>query len=202
MTAIKHATLDQLLAFKDGERSRGVADHLAVCSVCAAELDRLHQVGARLRALPVRRPPRDRWPVIRAAVERERRLGRWRRTGWGSLALAASLALALGGRVLFHSETRDEADDYGAEVAALVEYSQQLEGALQAMEPESRVLNGRAAVAVADIQDRIAWVDAQLAQSPARREASSQVANLWRERVELMDALVNVHATRVANVGF
>lgn len=201
MTATKHAALEHLLAFKDGERSAGVADHLAVCPVCAAELDRLHQVEARLRALPVRQPSRDRWPVIRAAIEMRRRRVRWHRTGWASLALAASLALVIGARGLFVGEPPVERD-YGPEVAALVEYSRQLEDALQAMEPESRVLNGRAAMAVADIQDRIAWVDAQLAQPAAMRNASPEVAALWRERVQLMDALVNVHATRVASVGF
>jgi hypothetical protein len=53
------------------------------------------------------------------------------------------------------------------------------------------------------LEDRIAAVDRELQATdlvdPGHREA--QELNLWRERVGLLDALVDVHLTRASHVG-
>jgi hypothetical protein len=89
-----------------------------------------------------------------------------------------------------------------AELATLMAQSQQLEAALRSYDPEGRVLNARAAGVIADLEDRIALVDAGIAQEDARDGATSDLVGLWRNRVELMGALVNAHVTRVSYVGF
>jgi hypothetical protein len=55
---------------------------------------------------------------------------------------------------------------------------------------------------IADIEDRIALVDAGLAQARVTNAPARDVSDLWRGRVELMGALVNAHVTRANYVGF
>ncbi len=68
-----HCTMDDLLALRAGEGSAWARQHAAGCAVCRAELEALYQRVAQLKALPARRPARDRWPVVRDAVLAERR---------------------------------------------------------------------------------------------------------------------------------
>src|SRR5260221_13441292 len=89
-----HCTMDDLLALRAGEGSAWARQHAAGCAVCRAELEALYQRVAQLKALPARRPARDRWPVVRDAVLAERRL-RPGRGGLSGLAAAAALARVL-----------------------------------------------------------------------------------------------------------
>ena len=54
--------------------------------LCQAELDRLHQRVARLKALPTLRPARDRWPETAARFRADRGFdgasGRWGLPAW------------------------------------------------------------------------------------------------------------------------
>src|SRR5256884_6998424 len=86
-----HCTMDDVLALAAGEESAWARQHVAGCAACRAELEALYQRVARLKALPARRPARDRWPAVRAAAlaERRRRHNRW---GLWSLAAAAAVA--------------------------------------------------------------------------------------------------------------
>jgi len=207
MNAMRHVGLEQLLGLRDGEPEAGVADHVAHCEQCASELDRLHQTAARLRALPVRRPARDRWPAIRAATLAERRRREWWRVGQAAAALAATLALVVGVRAIRVADAPDSlvvASDRvsDSDLAVLMERSQELEAALRAIGPEGRVLNGRAANAVVQLEDEIALVDQQLAVAGRTTSRDAEFVHLWQQRVDLLDALVGVHVTRTASVGF
>jgi hypothetical protein len=54
------------------------------------------------------------------------------------------------------------------------------------------------------LKTRIAAIDAQLQSSElpaAQRPTDDQLIELWRERVGLMDALVDVHLTGASQVG-
>src|SRR5213595_1091053 len=86
-----HCTMDDLLALRAGEASGWARSHAEGCAECQAELDALYQRIAQLKALPARRPARDRWPAVRDAVLAERRR---RRERWGVSGLAAAAALA------------------------------------------------------------------------------------------------------------
>src|SRR5262245_56379593 len=91
-----HCTMDDLGALQAGEASVWARRHITTCATCQAELEKLYQRVAQLKALPALRPPRDRWPAVQAVLRAER--SRRRRTwgAWtGSVALAASIALIL-----------------------------------------------------------------------------------------------------------
>jgi hypothetical protein len=78
-----------------------------------------------------------------------------------------------------------------------------LESALSQINPEGRVLDGRTAQMAQELEDRIARVDRALEVTElAPEQANDQdLLQLWRERVGLLDALVDVHVTRASDAG-
>jgi len=190
-----HCTMEDLTLLRDGEGTAWARKHVVDCGDCQREFEELHQRVARLKALPTLNPPRDRWPVIRAALVAERRKSRMTRIRWGSVALAASLA----GIITVRSVQKQHTDTNRAQdLRALVNQSQQLEEALRSYDPASRVMSGATAGAVADLEDRIAAVDEELDQPGMPRD---NLVGLWRQRVQLMQGLVNVHAARATYSG-
>ncbi|MFB3112443.1 MAG: hypothetical protein ACE10G_10455 [Gemmatimonadales bacterium] len=192
-----HCTMDELLAIRDGQGSQGALRHLDECDECCHELELLHQRVAALKALPGLRPPRDRWSAVRDDVLAERARTRRRFGGWLTAAAAASVALAigLGGLVTPAAQQPDP-------LAELVSEAQMLERALRTMRPETRVLTGRMAGAVAALEDRLELLDVRFERARVQRLSREKVIVLWQERVGLMDALVNVHARPVILIGF
>ncbi len=192
-----HCTMDELLSIRDGQGSQGALRHLDECDECCQELELLHQRVAALRALPSLGPPRDRWSVVRDEVLAQRARTRRRFGGWLTAAAAASVALAigLGGLVTPAAQEPDP-------LAELVSEAQMLERALRTMRPETRVLTGRMAGAVAALEDRLEFLDVRFEQARMQRLSREKVIVLWQERVDLMDALVNVHARPVILIGF
>ena len=192
-----HCTMDELLAIRDGQGSQGALRHLDECDGCCNELELLHQRVAALKALPSLRPPRDRWSVVRDEVLAQRARTRRRFGGWLTAAAAASVALAIGLGDLV-TPAAQEPDP----LAELVSEAQLLERALRTMRPETRVLTGRMAGAVAAVEDRLELLDVRFEQARVQRLSRERVIVLWQERVGLMDALVNVHARPVILIGF
>ena len=192
-----HCTMDELLAIRDGQGSQGALRHLDECDECCNELELLHQRVAALKALPSLRPPRDRWSVVRDEVLARRARTRRRFGGWLTAAAAASVALAIGLGDLV-TPAAQEPDP----LAELVSEAQLLERALRTMRPETRVLTGRMAAAVAAVEDRLELLDLRFEQARVQRLSRERVIVLWQERVGLMDALVNVHARPVILIGF
>lgn len=202
---MNHLGIEALLALREpgSEPGEGAArEHLDLCAECRAEFDRIHQRIARLRALPPLRPGRDRWGEVRARVAAERRRRQLRRAGWGGLAAAASVAAVVAtGQLSRNHETQDGGT--GSEIVQQMERSRALEGALYQLDPETRVLDGRTAQIADELEDRIAAVDRQLeaVELLAQQAREERLLRLWRERVGLLDALVDVHVTRASNVG-
>src|SRR6267142_2516734 len=126
-----HCTMDDLLALRAGEGSAWARQHATGCAACRAELEALYQRVAQLKALPARRPARDRWPAVRdgALVERRRRRGRWAVSG-----LAAAAALA--GLLVFRPFWTKPVD--AAELSRVKEQSATLEQQLQRYDPDGR----------------------------------------------------------------
>jgi hypothetical protein len=203
MTA--HLTLEQLLALREPGAEPGDAaarEHLDACPACQAELDALHQRVARLRALPALRPARNAWPAVASRLRHERRGRRARLLGAAGLALAASLALA----VTIRHDVAHPASLSATEQAidTQKQHSAALEATIRQYDPDARPLDGRTARIAEELEDRIAGLDreleaAELLQAHTDREARR--LQLWRERVGLLDALVDVHVTRASNVG-
>ncbi|MDX2193280.1 MAG: hypothetical protein NW201_07990 [Gemmatimonadales bacterium] len=197
-----HLTMEQLLAVREPDTAPGSAAaraHLAACDECRAELARLEQRVARLRALPTLVPGRDRWPAVRAQVQAERR---WHRARWAGAAVGA-LAAAWIAAVVLRPPAPAPVVTPGDEIAAARARSAALEATLQELQPEVRVLDGRTARIAAELEERIAGVDRTLQAVELQRvePRDARLAELWRERVGLMDALVDVHVTRAGRVG-
>ena len=188
-----HCTIEDLVALRDGEGSVWARRHVEECAACQAERERLYQRVAQLKALPALRPPRDRWTAIRDQVvaERSRVRRRWLR---GSLAIAA----ALGGLMILRPTGPKPA--YGDDLAQAKQQSAQLETALRNYDSDSRVMSGREADLTAQLEDQIASLDGRLTQLDSL-QGSAQLVDLWRQRVDLMQQLVQVHVTRAKYVG-
>jgi hypothetical protein len=204
-----HLTMEQLLAVREPGLEPGVAgwrDHAAACDLCRAELERLDQRVARLRALPALKPSRNRFAEIQAGARGDRRRKRWAVVSVGGLGLAASIALAV---VLTRGPDRST-DGTAQQMAeqqeldSIIASSRSLEGTIQAYNPDQRVTDGRTASVAASLEDRLARVDDQLQLVDMMDRSTRQEAalRLWRERVGLLNALVDVHATRARAVGF
>jgi hypothetical protein len=174
-------------------------EHLERCPQCRAEMDRLDQRVARLKALRPLRPARDRWPGVAARLRAERTARRARIGGLAGLAAAAGIALAVGVAPLLQSDDPAEV----ARIEEMMARSRALESAIYRYDPESRVLDGRTAGIAQELEDRIARVDRelQMAELLERQAREAERLRLWRERVGLLDALVDVHVTRASNVG-
>ena len=200
---MSHLPMETLLSLRAPGAEPGDAtarEHLEQCPVCRAEMDRLDQRVARLKALPPLRPSRDRWPAVAGRVREERRVRRQRNGGLFGLAAAASIALAVGIAPLLRPD-----GDAGGEgrIEEMMARSRALETALDRYDPESRVLDGRTAGIAQELEERIARVDRELEMTELleRQAQAAEVLRLWRERVGLLDALVDVHVTRASNVG-
>lgn len=196
-----HLTMDALVSLREPGNEPGQSaarEHLNQCPHCQAELQRLHQRVARLKALPTLRPGRDRWPETRARYNAERRRRRTRTAGLAGLAAAASVALGIAvGDLSRPNEITAE------QLTQVMERSQVLESALSEFNPEARVLDGRTARIAGELEDRIARLDRELelTELQPQQGTDQDLLKLWRERVGLLDALVDVHVTRASNAG-
>lgn len=206
---MSHLSIDQLIELREpgSEPGRETAQaHLQQCEACRAEAERLDQRVARLRALPAPRPSRSRFLETRAAFVRGRRRRHIQRGGLVGLALAASLLLAVGlrsdqspdGTLIPVAQTENE-------LAGAIARSQELENALRLYDPESRVLDGRTAGLALRLEDQLSAVDRQLEMLSTLGQLHTsrrhEQLRLWRERVGLLDALMDVHLTRASFAG-
>jgi len=148
-----------------------------------------------LRSLPLVMPEEDGWPPIESALRQQNRRGRlWKGVG-GTLAVAATLVLALalllGQR--FESPATDTPEIVAAPVVqevesaplmaptleSLIAMSQQLEGRVRLYREQMGDLNSNALVYQVELQDLIVQVDEELSMDPGSRE-------LWGQRVNLL----------------
>lgn len=193
-----HCTMEDLGALRAGEASVWARRHVTTCAACQAQLEALYQRVAQLKALPALHPPRDRWPVIQAALraERSRRRRTWG-TWTGSLAVAATIAA-----ILLIQPSSGNRGTLHAELSQAKQQSATLEDSLQRYDTDGRVLSGHAAALVAELEDRISILDGTLAQQATNVQGDdAELVKLWQERVGLMRELINTHATRARYVG-
>jgi hypothetical protein len=159
----------------------------------------LNEWSTRLAALPGFAPPAAGWQGVLAA--RRRREGamaaRW------PLALAAALlAVAVGLGWWLQAAQRDVAWVAGAKAVlpvsdAVRAENERLEWLLASL-PEPRTMRGSTAFTVAEIEDRLAFVDDRLSRVTLEPNAPERAEQLWRERVGLMNSLVQVRYTDAA----
>jgi len=201
---VSHLTMEQLLALREPGLEPGVQtwrEHAGACASCQAELERLDQRLARLKALPALKPSRDLFATVRDGARRERRRRRLVRSGGAILALAASITLA----VILVDRAKPERQLVAvSELQQVISRSQELERALASFDPNRGVLDGRAVGITTSLENRLAGIDRQIEMvslmDPAVRER--EAVRLWGERVGLLDALMDVRLTRARYVGF
>jgi hypothetical protein len=78
------------------------------------------------------------------------------------------------------------------EYAALVAQSAELERVLDTLPAPRAVMRASTAGTIARLEDRIAQIDQELMFSTAAGVDSGQQATLWQDRVEVMNALLQV----------
>lgn len=177
-----------------------------------AERDLL-QTG--LRDLKDTPPPREVWQRIEAQARAEGMFrGRYSEAAkWLSGAgIAAAVVLAVLNVQVPVIEVGDEAvsdtpsiadiDNSGpANLNALMVQSQQIERDLRALPGQPRMVRASTAATIAELEDRIAAIDYRL-NHPAYRLSQVEAEIYWRERVRLMNSLLNLRRAQAQRMAF
>lgn len=213
-----HAGIEHLLSVRDGQPvAAEIAEHVAQCAVCSAQLRRLSLRREQLQALPQLDAGPAAWQRIQAQVANPVVSG-WRRRVGLIAASAAFVALSIiaglairdddspANRVAgVQAENMDETQPASldtARLAELVVQSQQLDHLLQKLPERPRIERVSTAATIDTIEERIQWLDFQLSYAPDDGLSEAQARRLWRERVELMDSLVKVRYAEAGRSSF
>jgi hypothetical protein len=221
-----HARIDQLLSLRDDEPLDAAARaHIAACHECSEALARLDLMRRRLKALPtLGSSPVGSWATLKERVEATRGTAAPVRRPV-ALAVAASIvAVALLGILRLVGSgvaERDAATTHHAAdpvvnaaadaaverdvarhmVAELQQQSRVLEEVLAALPARPAVERAGTALPIETLQAQVQWLDHQLTVSGADDSSPAATERLWRDRVEIMNSLVQlryVEAQRVA----
>jgi len=193
--------------------SSEVKDEEMICGLTANEREVL-QKG--LNELPQTMPPRVIWHRIREQAAAEgllrppvsRRLSTW----YGGVGIAAAVVLAVivlpRAMDTSEPESRTEppvtAQTNQVELTALqalMVQSQQLESDLRALPDEPRVMRASTVATLSGLEDRIAAIDYQLNDSSTQMTPEEQEI-FWRERVRLMNSLVQLRYAQAQRAAF
>ena len=183
-----------------------------ICALTADEHDALQQ---GLRALSDTMPPRAVWNRIREQAEAEGLLPTAlmsRRTTWfagaGVAAAGVLAALMLPGLVNPPTETfpvvPSNLPTNTAELSTLqtlMVQSRQLESDLRSLPEEPRVMRASTVATISDLEDRIAAIDYQL-NHPDVQMTSDDRELFWRERVRLMNSLLQLRYAQAQRAAF
>ncbi len=158
---------------------------------------------SELHGLPDTPPPREVWQRIAAQADAEGLLRSPQRRGRRHWLLGAGLAAAVLLAAL-RLPTPDATDDRSfptepayaenqadAALAALMVRSQILESNLRALPAKPRVMRMGTAATIDELESRIAVIDRAL-NEPAPDQGAEQTEQYWRERVRLMDSLLQL----------
>ena len=215
---------EDLIRIRDGEP----VDAVLMAEVTSSpdlqhEVRRLAEVRVGLKSLPDFTPPADIWDRIQAAAaEPVQAESKWH---WpAKLTMAASvalLALLILGRMSGvpngqqvtqgppPSQVVAERSDAGnaldprvtTTLASFMAESKRLERVIAGFGQPSLV-NAATAVTIAELEDRILWIDDQLSRARVSGLNQAQVVALWEERVELMNSLAAVRYAQAQRFAF
>ena len=137
-----------------------------------------------LRDLPLVSPPPDDWPVIQAALLQQSKRRRIARLTASVLAIAATVALAVG--LFVHTSMPVPVMEPGASaqsgvttVESLIALSQQLEAQLRTARTELGGMPTDALIYQVELEDMVAQVDEELSLNP-------ESLKLWSHRINLL----------------
>jgi hypothetical protein len=201
---------------KDGKRGKTMTDKQEDemnCGLSVAERDVLQ---VKLGELVDTVPPRAVWQRIEAQAKAEglfrRRVGEG--VKWLSGAgIAAAVVLAVlniplmtpvvddGSEIINATPPPSIADSTPADLNALMVQSQQIERDLRALPGQPSVVRASTAATITDLEDRIATIDYWLNQ-PDAQMSPEQTEIYWRERVRLMNSLLNLRRAQAQRMAF
>jgi hypothetical protein len=209
MPICNSTTLDQLLSIRDASPVEAyVVQHVNTCAACSRELDRLRETQSLLNAMPIlaapaqlfslQSEPRDKQPV-----HASKRIGF---IGFAAAASVIALATLIAFTRLSHREDTtlpisvatsyaltDNLDfDDRPGIASLVVQSQDLESRLHRLPSRPIVERASTTTVIDSLQDSIQLVDYQLSAGQDSGLSDRQTAQLWKDRIQLMDSLVKV----------
>lgn len=187
------------------------------CGIGVAERDLLY---AKLRALPDTMPPRAVWRRIEAQARAERLFRPHKLKApfewFAGAGLAAAVVLAVlnietpqpisteSDQEVFPTEPVYTATDRAVRLRtlnALMVESQQLEQDLRALPDEPHLVRAGTAATISAVEDQIAAIDYRLNYAPIRM-THEQTELYWRERVRLMNLLVQLRAAQAQRNAF
>jgi len=203
-----HARLDELLSLRDGAPvDARVRAHVDECAECAGELARTESVQQRLRALaPAPELGADGWAGVQArlAASRVKRRLASRVAPYAAAASVVALALFAALRwtgvpatapsssaplIVLDTESLDQ----------LRTRSQELEALLAALPERPAVSRAGTSVPIDSLEAQVQWLDHQLSLAGAEGRAIES-AQLWRDRVEAMNSLVQLRYVEAQQV--
>ena len=182
--------------------------------ICALTVDEHRALQRGLGKLADTMPPRAVWYRIREQAEAEglfQRSGSASRRFWfGAAGLAAALLVA----VILPGLIRPPADrgvivpqnmpTNTMEVSTLqtlMVQSRRLESDLRSLPDEPRVMRASTVATISDLEDRIAAIDYQL-NDPDVKMTSDDRTLFWRERVRLMNSLLQLRYAQAQRAAF
>jgi len=211
---------EDLLAVRDSEPlDASVKTVIESSLVHGRSVERLRRVQNTLRALPALEPP----PYVLALVLEAKDVREVGRSRWLRFAAGAGVAAAVATAAIVYVNTSGQSEPLDAAPAtlvasgeqnalhltatpvsyvSLVEQSGRLDQLLAELPAQRPLMTGATASTIAGLEDRIAFLDEQLAYSAAGKLPVPQRAALWSDRVEVMNALVSVRYAEAQMNGF
>jgi len=164
----------------------------------SADFDHVNDLRLALRALPVLAPPPGGWAGAQA---RHARRAATRPDTPARLAMAASLVAMLAAALLWGGVPQggapaDPPPPLGAPINDLVAENARLEAVLAGL-PQPQTTRVGTAYAVAALEDRLALLDDRITAVSLEPTAPETAEELWRQRVNVMNSLVQVQYAHV-----
>lgn len=201
--------IEDLLTLRDGEPiDTALRDRLQGDPAAAAALRDLAARRNALAALPQLHPDPTLEARVLAAMHDTAGRSNTRRRQWLAVATAATLlTMAV---LLWHARPAESPDlpptaattpgapagqrvrYERADYDRLVEQSALLEGLLVALPAQRTVMSAGTASTIASLEDQVAAIDARLVLASVARGPDEFRTELWRERVDVMNALLQV----------
>jgi hypothetical protein len=203
-----HARLDELLSLRDGAPvDARVRAHVDACAECAAELARTESLQEGLRALaPVPEAAADGWVEVQSRLAAARSKGSLAARVAPYAAAASVVALALFAALRWTEVPAPEESKPAPLIVLDTESldrlrsrSQELEALLAALPERPAVARAGTSVPIESLEAQVQWLDHQLTLAGAAGQAS-ETEQLWRDRVEAMNSLVQLRYVEAQQV--
>ncbi len=201
--------LDDYVTGDLSEEARGpVADHVADCESCAAEVESLRTILARAAELPHSiDPPTESWSVIRAAIEREKAAvaahgagpasAFWRRPYALAAALFLVAVLSSAGTAFYMRSRGADGSPARTAPAALVAFTIEENDYLRRVAVLQDVLDRQepslAPATVAQLKASLRTIDEAilearnaLARDPANKTLVEMLSGTYKQKVDLL----------------